>query len=410
MNWRRTPSLLILLPVLLAGNSAYAGDLTGNCRVGNQPAATLLIPYFELDLADMEGPTTLVSVNNASSMPTLARVVLWTDWGVPTLAFDVYLTGYDVQTLNLRDLFRGVLPTTGPDASSVGQLSNESTTVFLGCSDTGEAGIAPPLDATQADYLRAAHTGRPLPGAASQCAGSSGANPNLATGYITVDTVNRCSARTVGTAVNTPAHASYFAAGGSGLASDANTLWGDYYYVNPRGNAAGSMTAVSIVADADFFNPGDYTFYGRYLGFDSRDDRIPLSSLYYARYVNGGAFSGGTDLVVWRDNRDTDVAPQACGSQPDWAPLGEMQLLSFDEEENPHEVTNSNAFPVATQKVHVGGASLPVPDPFGFLMLDLWHKDTTHAQAWVAVLMSAQGRFETGNEAVRVDDLCNFGP
>jgi hypothetical protein len=170
------------------------------------------------------------------------------------------------------------------------------------------------------------------------------------------------------------------------------------------------MTAVAIVADADFFNPGDYTFYGRFLGFDSRDDRTPLSSLYYVRYINGGAFSGGSDLVVWRDNRDTHVTPQACGSQPDWAPLGEMQLIAFDEEENPREVANSNAFPLATQKVHVGGASLPVVDPYGFLMLDLWHQDTTHAQAWVAVLMSAQGRFETGNEAVRVDDLCNFGP
>jgi len=45
----------------------------------------------------------------------------------------------------------------------------------------------------------------------------------------------------------------------------------------------------------------------------------------------------------------------------------------------------------------------------GFLMLDLWHKDSSHAQGWVSVMMSAKGRFTTGYEAVRVDDLCNFG-
>src|ERR1700732_1688021 len=79
-------SVLLLLAAPLS-----AGDLTGNCRLGNQPAATLLVPYFEVDLANPKGRTTLVSVNNAAPRPTLARMVLWTDWGVPPLAFDIYL-------------------------------------------------------------------------------------------------------------------------------------------------------------------------------------------------------------------------------------------------------------------------------------------------------------------------------
>ena len=97
--------------------------MAGSCRVANQPAATLLVPYFEVDLNDPDGATTLFSVNNASAKPALARMVLWTDWGVPTLAFDIYLTGYDVQTLNLRDLFTGTLPRTGPAISNTGALS-----------------------------------------------------------------------------------------------------------------------------------------------------------------------------------------------------------------------------------------------------------------------------------------------
>jgi hypothetical protein len=404
---------LILFPLalLLAGAPSRAGVLDGNCRVADQPGATLLIPYFEVDLGDPQGQTTLISVNNASAKPTLARVVLWTDWSVPTLAFDIYLTGYDVQTLNLRDLFsQSKLPATGPEASNVGSLSSDST-LFTGCAGTGEAGIAEPLTPTQLAQLKAAHTGQPIGSSLpQQCAGSGSAGPNVATGYITIDTVNRCSPRTVGTTENTPAAANYFAKRGTGLASDNNTLWGDYYYINSKRNTSDSQSAISIVADPDFFAGGEYTFYGRYVSFDGRDDRVPLSSLYYARYVDGGTFSGGTDFIVWRDNRRAAASTFACGSTPTWAPLGEMQLVFFDEEENPTEILKGNAFPLATQKVHMGSTALPAPHPFGWLMVDLWHKDSTHAQGWVSVIMTAEGRFSTGNGALRADDLCNFGP
>jgi hypothetical protein len=409
MSARHFP-ILLLTGCLLAAVPSAAGILEGNCRVANQPAATLLIPYFEVDLSNSTGQSTLFSVNNASSKSVLSRVVLWTDWGVPTLAFDVYLTGYDVQTFNVRDLFAGKLPDTGPEASNTGSLS-DSGTLFAGCGNTGAAGVSPELTPADLTWLRAAHTGKPVATTpTAQCAGSGNAGPNVVTGYITVDAVNRCSPRTVGTLVNTPANGTYFAAKGTGLASDDNVLWGDYTYVNPQRNTSNGQTAISIVADPDVLTAGMYTFYGRYLSFDGRDNRIPLSSLYYARYVDGGTFSGGTDLIVWRDNRRASVGTQGCGKPPDWSPLGEMQLVTFDEEENPQEVTNSNAFPVVTQKVHVGGPTLPVSRPFGWLMLDLWHKDSTHAQAWVGVVMTAEGHFSSGNEALRADDLCNFGP
>src|SRR3954471_6038036 len=210
---RRPLSLFFLLATPWLAASASAGVLEGNCRVANQPAATLLIPYFEVDLGDPSGQTTLISVNNASSKSTLARVVLWTDWGVPTLAFDVFLTGYDVQTLNLRDLFQGNLPTTVPDAS------------VAGCGSTGGEGPAATSTPLDFSYLRAAHTGEPVAKSTiSKCAGSPGTDPNLVTGYVTVDVVNRCSPRTVGTTANTPADPHYFAANGMGLASDANVL------------------------------------------------------------------------------------------------------------------------------------------------------------------------------------------
>ncbi len=390
--------------LLAPGPAAFAGILSGNCRIADQPAATLLYPYFETDLDRSDGTTTLISINNASSRPTLTRVVLWTDWGVPTLAFDLYLTGYDIQSLNLRDVMHGLIPGTGPGISPNGPLSDTGT-VFPGCGATQHA--ASGLDR---DYLQAAHTGRPLPGTApAQCLSSGSRGSRIATGYVTVDVANRCSPTTTGGTQNTPADPAYFKAGGTGLAADNNVLWGEYFYVDPSRNSSDSQTAVHIVADPDAFSAGDYTFYGRYVGFDSRDDRAPLSSLYYVRYLNGGPFSGGTDLVVWRDNRSSVTSARSCGGSPEWAPLGEFQLVAFDEEENPEEIPHSRAFPLTTQKVHVGSDSLSVGDNFGWMMIDLWHPDATHAQGWVGVVMTAEGRFSVSHQAIRADDLCNFG-
>jgi len=401
----RLAAICALLSAPLA--PVTAGVLSGNCRTAEQPAATLLYPYFEVDLQRNDGATTLISINNSSSSSTVARVVMWTDWGAPTLAFDVYLTGYDVQSLNLRDLLGGKLPATSQLASPEGELS-DANTAFAGCDGNPKAVTA--LGQANWDYLQAAHTGRPLPGSSpSQCIGSGQSGSQVATGYVTVDVVNRCSGASVGKKENTPVDPAYFAAGGTGLASNLNVLWGESFAVNPGRGFADSQTAVHILADGDAFSPGDYTFYGRYVKYDSRDDRAPLSSLYYVRYLNGGPFSGGSDLVVWRDNRDANVTARSCGTAPSWAPLGEYQMVAFDEEENPTLIPNSQAFPLASQKVQVGGSSLEVGRSYGWLMIDLWHSDATHAQGWVGVTMSAEGRFSVSHAAVRVDDLCNFG-
>jgi len=43
------------------------------------------------------------------------------------------------------------------------------------------------------------------------------------------------------------------------------------------------------------------------------------------------AAAGCTARIVWRDTRRAAVGTQGCGTAPDWAPLGEMQLVAFDE-------------------------------------------------------------------------------
>lgn len=48
-----------------------------SCILGPQPAASLLIPYFEVDLDQPAGRTTLVAVTNTSSEESaIARLVL----------------------------------------------------------------------------------------------------------------------------------------------------------------------------------------------------------------------------------------------------------------------------------------------------------------------------------------------
>src|SRR5699024_5063568 len=124
---------------------------------------------------------------------------------------------------------------------------------------------------------------------------------NIARGYITVDTVSNCTLRF-------PGDPGYFLPRGTGDATDDNVLWGDYFYVNSAANFADGNAMVNIEASpttSETNTSGFYTFYGRYdsPAWSAADDREPLATNFAARYVNGGAFSGGTDLIVWRDSK-----------------------------------------------------------------------------------------------------------
>src|SRR5207244_2479908 len=57
---------------------------------------------------------TLFTITNTSRYPQIANVTLWTDWAYPVLAFNIFLTGYDVQGINLYDVIvRGLVVPTG---------------------------------------------------------------------------------------------------------------------------------------------------------------------------------------------------------------------------------------------------------------------------------------------------------
>ncbi len=79
------------------------------CALDHVPAATLLLPYFEVDIDDPTGErseSTEVVINNNLPAPTVARFTFWTDLGVPVGSADLLLTGFDYVEFKLGDFFR----------------------------------------------------------------------------------------------------------------------------------------------------------------------------------------------------------------------------------------------------------------------------------------------------------------
>src|SRR4051812_42311900 len=139
--------LIVVMAVLLVASSAFAsGHLsvapnatfnngllptsTNNddtCDIASSaPAATLLLPYFDVDFNSPQttARTTLFTIVNTTDLPQIAHVVLWTDWSFPALDFNIFLTGYDVQGINLYDIFARGQIAPGPTGTSGGTSSN----------------------------------------------------------------------------------------------------------------------------------------------------------------------------------------------------------------------------------------------------------------------------------------------
>jgi hypothetical protein len=421
MRARRIFLTLIAITGLVTA-AAPALAQSAQPTVGDQPAATLLLPYFEVDLANPAGANTYFTVNNASATATLAHVTVWSAMHVPVYTFDVYLTGYDVQALNVRDIINGQLPQTASDGqdpidnsnnpdgiSNQGPLSQDIN--FASCAAT-----LPPAAVPQAtvDHIRASLTGQQSP-VTGQCATKSDGT-RIARGYITVDTVNACNSLS-------PADGpGYFGV----YATNQNILWGDYTFTNhigglESGDASPLVHITASATDPQTSVPGEYTFYGRFVSWTAADNREPLSTNFMTRFVNLPA-AGRTTLTVWRDAR-VNQGYFGCGTTPSWYPLSQEAVGFFDEQENP-ELIAPPPFapppPAATvlpfgfgaQRVEIGGTLLPTSFSAGLMFLNLntfpvgssfAPEDPNAAQAFVSVHLKGVGRYSTGWQATMLD-------
>jgi len=404
---------------------------TAEAEIGaldNVPAATLLLPYFEVGMEESGNTTTtLFSVNNASAGPVIAHVTLWTKLARPTLDFDLYLTGYDVVTVNLGELFLwGKLPQTGPNFDPGDDPISPNAPGAFSDPDFAPAACDFPLPeqipTSLFSYIRNLHTGLPAPagfdngglcGAPSQ--GIASAEEGVAQGYITVDVVNDCS-------LLFPGNPGYFADGGTGIASNSNVLWGDYFMADPANSFAQGDTLVHIEAmdsvQNGFWEPGDYTFYGRYLGFDGSDNREPLATVWATRYFAGtvGGFDRPTDLIAWRDTGLDDSAFYTCGTTPNPYPLAQNQIVTFDQEENVvlEEGSPFSPPPILPDYLPFSCAATRIPASSRFFLADfgwIYANLNTYTgaigdpikQSFMATLHHAGGLFSVGFEAVHLD-------
>ena len=374
----------------------------------NVPGATLLLPYFEVDLADPGGRTTLFTINNTSATAALTNVTLWTDAGVPSESFNVYLTGYDVQSINVRDLFNGVWPitaTAGQDPTDTispkGILSQDIN--FASCN-----GILPytnPLSDGRITNLRSMHTGQQIASAPTpQCAGADFSD-SVARGYITVDVMTQCS---VDMRAGSPGYNAMLWVGG--------VLSGDVQYVDPELNFA-QGEALPALEWTPSVPQGTYSFYGALVGGAENAAREPLPTRWAVPHLA----SEESSVVVWRDRKRV-MAPFDCGTDAQYNVASGSILHRDPTGERVATATNGQSVPRAAQRVAVptgtnfAGDTIQAPAKTGWLELDLNHDQPPAnpygdvAQSYVLGVMSQQGRWSTGVPGVQLDGAATVPP
>jgi len=354
---------LVLTTSAFAGTSTVSPTTTNNddsCDVAVQPAATLLLPYFEVDFKSPQtsAKTTLFTVQNVSPLAQIAHVTLWTDWGYPALNFPIFLTGYDVQGINLYDVFaRAIIapapsgpggtsfntpiatnPTSGSQPAANGANPNFLADVPAVCAQLPGFFQLSLLTDLQQIFTSGTpvdnQLGCPSLDPVTQVANRLGGVHTNAIGYVTIDVVASCVARNASST-------EFFA---KDLLYD-NVLTGDYQQIVTRGDKSyaqgGPLVHIRAIpeggpAGAIVATNLPYTFYDRYTeGFGSNrtiDRRQPLPSVFAPRFINGGTGGFNTTLKIWREGLIGGGA--ACSDYARNSNVAAIEVVRFDEHEN----------------------------------------------------------------------------
>ncbi len=298
---KRFLTLAAVAVLVLGASSAVFANV---CSLDQTPSATLLFPFVTYDYnGGSQGETTLFAVTNVSDSVEIVHFVLWTDYSFHVIDWNVVLSGYDVVTMNIRDiLVNGDLPNTGieyPGNFAAPNDIKKSTVVGGGVTEDGPV-ISPntwdvmpdPVGTMYGDFIdsRCPTDGRyypdypPIPSGilsrmktfllASQttvrgevsCStgdfydfsdywftGRTTADPTWM--YITADVVWTCnglfpdSSANYWTAANQTVAPSNADSGAQAMFD--NVLIGDIFYVDPAKRLSEAMPAVHLEADQD---------------------------------------------------------------------------------------------------------------------------------------------------------------
>ncbi|HEY0372789.1 MAG TPA: hypothetical protein VGD79_12345 [Thermoanaerobaculia bacterium] len=409
---------MIAIPAMAAtfGNGNGGPRTTNNddtCDISVEPAATLLLPYFEVDTGDSFPPTrtTIFTITNVTNIEQIARVTLWTDYSFPVITFNIYLTGYDVQSINLFDVIvRGnIAPDagTGTEVSPTGPLSD----VNEGILDRSFCDRMPgSLDNVYVERMQNAFLEGNVP-PIGQLAGCNtvGGVHEFATGYATIDVVGNCR-------FSQPNEALYFT---RDIRYD-NVFTGDYQQINTETQSAQMNPLVHIRAMPEGGTPESRThgahnrtnfprtFYDRYAPAGYSDARQPLPSTFHARWIEGGPQQYQTFYKIWREG--VTGSGSACAEYPQNAALPVREIVVFDDAENfvvgtaalPETsrvpIADSDTFPQLTNGATAG---------WTYFNLDTVAGDGEATQNWVVVSMESPLGYGGDFDATALGNGCS---
>jgi hypothetical protein len=403
-------------------------DNDDTCDIALLPAATLLLPYFEVDLTDQNGEQTVFTISNVSPLEQVAHVTLWTDFGFPVIDFNIYLTGYDVQGINLYDVIAlgQIAPPNGTGSEDIGSPHGDFSKPNAAVDAESCRNLPMNLTSIYRARMQQAFTRGRVPALADlpACDRIGGVHEN-AIGYVTIDVARRCD-------ILSPEDPAYY----TNVIAFDNVFVGDFMQVNGRnGYAQGSPlvhiravpeggTAASRAADPARYGTNlPRTFYGRFQSGANRgvDARQPLPSQFAARWITGGASSFNSSFKIWREG--TVGANADCSAYAANETISAVDLVRFDEEENGVGIdlqcevlcVEEGLRTPATSRVDITDDRFP--EAFenavaGWVYLNLHNSFTDGrpaAQAWVVGTMRAEGRFSVDTDVLALGNGCTPG-
>lgn len=371
------------------------------CALDTVPAATLLFPYVVLDYNHPEtGVTTILSLTNTAPQAQIVHVTIWTDLSAAILDFNVILTGYDVQTIDLREVFMsGQLPVTvqqphtsmegvdqrGPMRSASLLALPESTEALDDrCPTTSQAypglyvfPMPPALLELFRDWFSASQSLIPDGACCSYPWWAVDRADAPTAFYVTADVVTTCGKTFVD-------ESGYWSSAAGGQPRYDNVLIGRVTWIGPGG--ATSAAAVHLEADRNLgavtprLDDGRATsFYARYSA-GGHDGREPLPTAWGLRYESDDngfhdsrivAWKGSTrfrwppDLEVFGDRyHPTSLSVSNDAAYTVWVWDEEENVVAFDPWFPPS--VDYNMLPFTIQSVAVD--QFPVVDESGWML------------------------------------------
>jgi hypothetical protein len=455
---------VLVMLVAVAMLAAFAGSAAAvTCTIDHKPAATLLIPYFQTSVtaasecsdggpvpcvspfgAGLNGTDTLITVVNASAADTLAHVTVWNRRSAAVLDFNIGLTGFDEMAFSMGQVLTGRLPNdTGAYAGNA--CSKSSFVRFTPVStpapsfDPGASTVYPVAPNTAFGAPFSFELAASLDGSDDCLAGgetSLGTDPDVLSGYVTIDMVNYCT-------FGNPNQIAYWIDNAAGF---ENSLWGDYIIESEGGVPTFGLPAIGLEADVVGLNGSLAaegtplrTFYARYwedsagvvsdTGIDNGgaayfatigmpdptiiigDMREPLGVTWGARYLDIDV-SSTSFLRAWRASADelTDLLGGSTCSEVE----PNVFTVVWDEDETPNQqngctispcpVNQPLNFPFETQRTDIAQFAPDQASIAGWVYVDFGANGTVLDQAYLGYDMQAPGAFvNAGFDGVQFD-------